>query len=295
MLSHINDYLDYIKYERNYSDYTYKFYKRDLEEFASFLKQENIKIIDQKTIKSFMYRLKQNGNEERSIARKLSSLKSYFKYLRKNEISMENPFEFIEKQKIKKPLPELLTYDEIMELLRIEISPKEELNKRNYLIVRVLFATGVRVSELTNIKLENIDYEEDVIKILGKGNKERYVFFDEETEVLLKKYILIERETIRQNKNNTFLFLNRFGEKMSERSIELILQDMGRRLKSPKEIYPHMLRHSFASFLLDSGADLRSIQELLGHKSLQATQVYTNLSTQRLQKNYLQAHPHSKK
>lgn len=295
MLSHVNAYLDYIKYEKNYSEYTYKFYKRDLDEFALFLKEENIQIIDQKTIKSFMYKLKMNGNEERSIARKLSSLKSYFKYLRKNGISMENPFEFIERQKIKKPLPELLTYEEIIELLTIEISNKEEFNIRNYLIVRVLFATGVRVSELTNMKIDDFDFIDDVIKILGKGNKERYVFFDEETKRLVKKYILNEREIIRQNKNNSYLFLNRFGEKMSERSIELILQDMGRRLKSPKEVYPHMLRHSFASFLLDSGADLRSIQELLGHKSLQATQVYTSLSTQRLQKNYLQSHPHSKK
>ena len=293
MLKYIDLYLDYIKYEKNYSELTIKSYKRDFEEFNSFLKQEEIDIIDAKTIRAYMYYLSSN-NTRRSIARKLSSLKSYYKYLRKNELSKENPFETLERQHIKKRLPEILTMYEISELMSIEISNKEEINKRNYLIVRLLFASGVRVSELTNIKLTDIDLNEKYLKIHGKGNKDRLVFVDDETIDYVYDYISVYREMFENHNETSYLFINKFGNKLTDRSVQLILQEMGRRMKTPKDIYPHMLRHSFASSLLEDGADLRSIQELLGHKSLQSTQVYTSLSNQRLQQNYLQSHPHAK-
>ncbi len=294
MLKYIDLYLDYIKYEKNYSELTIKSYKRDFEEFNTFLKQEEIDIIDAKTIRAYMYYLSSN-NTRRSIARKLSSLKSYYKYLRKNELSKENPFETLERQHIKKRLPEILTMDEISELLSIEISNKEEINKRNYLIVRLLFVSGVRVSELTSIKLTDIDLNEKYLKIHGKGNKDRLVFVDDETIDYVYDYISVYREMFENHNETSYLFINKFGNKLTDRSVQLILQEMGRRMKTPKDIYPHMLRHSFASSLLEDGADLRSIQELLGHKSLQSTQVYTSLSNQRLQQNYLQSHPHAKK
>lgn len=287
-------FLDYLQYEKRYSQYTFKFYKRDLEEFENFLNQEDISEVNHKTIKSYMYSLTKKGNSRRTIARKLSSLKSFYKYIRKNNLSEDDPFSLIEKQHISKRLPEVLQIDEIIELMEIELSDKEHINNRNYLLIRILFATGVRVSELTNIKIEHIDFNESYLKIRGKGNKDRFVFFDEDTRNLLLNYLKNDWPLFKKEET-TFIFLNKFGNKISERSVELILQEKGRKLKSPKDIYPHMIRHTYASMLLESGADLRVIQELLGHTSLQATQVYTSLSNQRLQKNYLDAHPHSKK
>lgn len=287
-------FLDYLQYEKRYSQYTFKFYKRDLDEFEQFLDQEDIKEVNHKTIKSYMYSLTKKGNSRRTIARKLSSLKSFYKYLRKNNLSDNDPFSLVEKQHISKRLPEVLQIDEIVELMEIELTDKEHLNNRNYLLVRILFATGVRVSELTNIKIEHIDFNESYLKIRGKGNKDRFVFFDEDTRNLLLNYLKNDWPLFKKEETN-YVFLNKFGNKISERSVELILQEKGRKLRNPKDIYPHMIRHSYASMLLESGADLRVIQELLGHTSLQATQVYTSLSNQRLQKKYLDAHPHSKK
>ena len=287
-------FLDYLQYEKRYSPYTFKFYKRDLDEFEQFLEMEMLDKVSNKTIKSYMYFLSKKGNTRRTIARKLSSLKSYYKYLRKNELSEEDPFALIEKQHISKRLPEVLSINEIVELMEIEIADKDYLNNRNYLIVRILFSTGVRVSELTNIKLEHIDFNEGYLKVRGKGDKDRIVFFDEDTRNILYNFLQNDWPMFKKEETN-YIFLNKFGNKISERSVELILQEKGRKMKSPKEIYPHMLRHSYASSLLESGADLRVIQELLGHTSLQATQVYTSLSNQKLQKNYLDSHPHSKK
>ena len=287
-------FLNYLQYEKRYSPYTFKFYKRDLEEFEQFLEMEMLDKVSNKTIKSYMYYLSKKGNTRRTIARKLSSLKSYYKYLRKNELSQEDPFALIEKQHISKRLPEVLSISEIIELMEIEIADKDYLNNRNYLIVRILFSTGVRVSELTNIKLEHIDFNEGYLKVRGKGDKDRIVFFDEDTKNILYNFLQNDWPMFKKEETN-YIFLNKFGNKISERSVELILQEKGRKMKSPKEIYPHMLRHSYASSLLESGADLRVIQELLGHTSLQATQVYTSLSNQKLQKNYLDSHPHSKK
>ena len=142
--------------------------------------------------------------------------------------------------------------------------------------------------------MEHIDFNEGYLKVRGKGDKDRIVFFDEDTKNILYNFLQNDWSKFKKEETN-YVFLNKFGNKISERSVELILQEKGRKMKSPKEIYPHMLRHSYASSLLESGADLRVIQELLGHTSLQATQVYTSLSNQKLQKNYLDSHPHSKK
>ena len=144
------------------------------------------------------------------------------------------------------------------------------------------------------LKLFPKDFQEGYLKVRGKGNKDRIVFFDEDTKCILYNFLNNDWPLFKKEETS-FIFLNKFGKKISERSVELILQEKGRMMKSPKEIYPHMLRHSYASSLLESGADLRVIQELLGHTSLQATQVYTSLSNQKLQKNYLDSHPHSKK
>ena len=158
-------FIDYLQYEKKYSEYTIKFYSRDLDEFTSFLTQEEIEKVDNKTLKNYMYFLSKKGNTRRTIARKLSTLKSYYKYLRKKKISDEDPFALVEKQHLSKRLPEVLTIDEIVELMEINITDKEHLNNRNYLIVRLLFATGVRVSELTNMKIEHFDFNESYLKV----------------------------------------------------------------------------------------------------------------------------------
>ena len=287
-------FLNYLQYEKRYSPYTFKFYKRDLEEFEQFLEMEMLDKVSNKTIKSYMYFLSKKGNTRRTIARKLSSLKSYYKYLRKNELSEEDPFALIEKQHISKRLPEVLSINEIVELMEIEIADKDYLNNRNYLIVRILFSTGVRVSELTNIKLEHIDFNEGYLKVRGKGDKDRIVFFDEDTKNILYNFLQNDWPMFKKEETN-YIFLNKFGNKISERSVELILQEKGRKMKSPKEIYPHMLRHSYASSLLESGADLRVIQELLGHESISTTQIYTHINNRTIKKVYDKAHPRGDK
>ena len=175
-------FLDYLQYEKRYSQYTFKFYKRDLDEFEQFLNQEDINEVNHKTIKSYMYSLTKKGNSRRTIARKLSSLKSFYKYLRKNNLSDNDPFSLVEKQHISKRLPEVLQIDEIVELMEIELTDKEHLNNRNYLLVRILFAAGVRVSELVNLDISDICFDTSSFIVTRKGGDQQEIFMPVQVE-----------------------------------------------------------------------------------------------------------------
>lgn len=291
------DFLNYLEYERNLSKLTIKSYGRDMNEFENFLNSEglDIKNIDHKVLRMYQARLITKNNSRRSIARKVSTLRTYFKFLNKNNYLNINPFVYFERQKIDKRLPEVLSIGEITELLNIEVSENQELNLRNKAIVHLLYSSGMRVSELVNVKFSDIDFENSLIKVLGKGNKERFVMMYDEAKEVIKEYIRIAYPLLSVGKDSEYLLLNSNGEKLTQRGVELVLQKMGNNMSPKKRIYPHILRHSFATHLLDGGADLRSIQELLGHESIEATQVYTHLSNQALHKNYSSAHPHSKR
>lgn len=297
MLSHYKEFFDYLGIERNMSPLTVKAYQRDLDEFTAFLGKEDIKEdeIDHRILRFYSSSLMMKKNSKKTIARKLSSLRTYYRFLNKNGYRDNNPFTYFERQKLDKKLPEVLTIKEVMDLMEIEISPSKDLNLRNKALIHLLYSSGVRVSELVNIKLDDIYWESQEIKVLGKGNKERFVMLYDEAVNILKSYCETARLNLIKGEDCGYLFVNRLGQKMTPRGVESVLKEMGNHMRPPKSIYPHILRHSFATHLLDGGADLRSIQELLGHDSIEATQIYTHLSTQSLRESFYKAHPHSRK
>ena len=226
----------------------------------------------------------------------MSSLKSFYKYLRKNNLSDNDPFSLVEKQHISKRLPEVLQIDEIVELMEIELTDKEHLNNRNYLLVRILFATGVRVSELTKIKIEHIDFNESYLKIRGKGNKDRVVYFAKQAQAALKIYLDDRKKILQEKKVENepeYIFINQKGNRLSAAGIRWIVSRYSGVEGTNHHISPHAFRHTFATQLLSNGADVRAVQELLGHSSISTTQRYTHITTEKLIEIYNKAHPHS--
>lgn len=296
MLIKKEEFLDYLTYERNVSPLTVESYRRDLNEFDIFLQKEDIKFenIDHKIIRTYNSQQLYKGNKRRTISRKNSSLRSYYRFLNNNNFYDKNPFIYLERQKIETKLPEVLTIKELQELVEITITDIKEINIRNKTIVHLLYSSGMRVSELVNVKINDIIWSESVIKVLGKGNKERFVFVNEVAMGYLEYYVNNSRKELIKENINDSLFINKFGNPLTKRSVEMILKSMGEMMTPPKRVYPHILRHSFATHLLNGGADLRSIQELLGHESLKATQVYTHISNRQIKENYWKSHPHSK-
>jgi len=300
MLIRIEEFFKYLKFERNYSDQTLISYKYDIEHFDNFLVTEGIQFneIDHKIIRMYNSSLMYRDNSRRTIARKNSSLRTYYRFLIRNNYISSNPFEYVERQKIDKKLPEVLTINEIIEILNVRVSPYEEINLRNKSIIHLLYSSGMRVSEIVSIKIRDIDFENQNIIVTGKGNKQRIVLMNDVCIECLKSYLKLARPKIVHvgtMEDQGFVYANKQGKPLTTRSVEIFLKKMGEQMSPPKRIYPHIFRHSFATHLLDGGADLRVIQELLGHSSVQATQVYTHLSNKALKDNYDQAHPHSHK
>jgi len=265
VLINLKDFFQYLKYERNYSDLTIKSYKLDIEHFDNFLTVEAIKFedIDHRIIRMYNSSLMYKNNSRRTIARKNSSLRTYFRFLIKNGYINNNPFEYVERQKIDKKLPEVLTIDEVCEILQIEISNEKFINLRNKTIIHLLYSSGMRVSEIVSIKSREIDFNEGSIVVLGKGNKQRIVLINDVCLDVLKEYLKerIAYIEVAPEKDPGYVFCNKQGEALTTRTIELTLKKMGEHMSPPKRIYPHIFRHSFATHLLDGGADLRIIQE----------------------------------
>lgn len=299
MKNNLQAFLDYLKNEKQSSIHTVVAYSKDLNDFYNHLSSQGIleQQIDLTTAEGYLYNLLKQNITRRSIARKISSLRSYFKFLVRNNFYKINPFINIETQKYQKNLPSFLALEEIKQLLEVVVSNDKNINYRNWLIIHLLYGTGVRVSELTNIKLADIDHYQKVIKVFGKGNKERLVFINEFAYQYLEHYLAEVRPLImtKYQKNHNLVLINNRGEAITNRGIELIVKKMGQELRPPKDIYPHMLRHSFATHLMDNGMDIRSVQELLGHQSLSATQVYTHVSLTSLRRVYDKAHPRNQK
>lgn len=295
MLIKLDEFFMNIQYERNLSLKTVESYRRDILEFDNYLKENGVLFeqINHQIIRAYNSHLMVKENTRRTIAQKNSALRTYFKFLLKNGYIAEDPFIFVERQKISRKLPEVLTINEIIEILNIELSPKDYINERNRAIIHLLYSSGMRVSEIVSVKVKDLDFNEGCIIVLGKGNKERVVLMNDECIEVLKHYLEYGRPKLMRDYENPYLFLNAQGTQISQRSIEEFLKAMGEKMNPPKHIYPHIFRHSFATHLLDGGADLRTIQELLGHASLQATQVYTHVSNQALRDNYRYYHPHS--
>jgi len=279
-------YLDYLKYNRNYSDNTINSYKRDIIQFNNYITKD-YKDLNYNDCKSYLSYLYDDNNCKSSVSRKISSLKSYFKYLEKNNIIEKNPFSLISLPKKEKRLPKFINYDDLDAIIK-SLTETTFINKRDKLIFELLYSTGIRLSELDNIKLKDIDFSEKNIKILGKGNKERIVFFGDYSLDIIKSYL-------KDLNNNEYLLVSKNNKKISTRTIQKSIDRIIKTASIKKDITPHTLRHTFATHLLNEGCDILTVQELLGHSSLDTTQIYTHISNERLRKVYLDTHPRSKK
>lgn len=288
----INNYLDYLKYEKNYSDYTILNYKEDIYEFFQYLEREGLhyKTLVYSDLRFFLMYLKDEKKDKNSsIDRKLSSLRGFYQYLANEKVVSSNVFSLLNGPKKEKKLPRYFEYSELEELFSV-CSLKNPLEERNRLILEMLYATGVRVGELVSIQVASINQNSKTIVILGKGNKERVVHYGQYCAEALKLYLRDGYQTLNR-KNSPYLFLNAQGGVLTERGVRYILEEIIKRTSIQKHISPHMIRHSFATHLLNQGCDLMSVQKLLGHESIKATQIYTHVTTDRLKSVYQNSFP----
>ena len=281
----VNKFLDYVK-TRGFSDYTYESYKEDLEAFVKFFPNKNIKDIEVKDIREYIRSMYDKKYKATTISRHISTLKSFYNYLESEDIIKNNPMVLISNPKKEKKLPNYLNYEDTEKLLKTpDINTKEGLMAA--LILEMLYSTGVRVGELVSIKVNDINRKERSILVFGKGRKERIVFYGSNCEKLLNKYLEKHQEL--------YLFTNKHGEKINERTVRQIVSDTAKKAHINVKVTPHTLRHTYATHLLNDGADLKSVGDLLGHENLSTTGIYTHVSNDRLRKVYLNAHPRAKK
>ncbi len=294
-MKYIDKYLEYLKVERKYSNKTILSYKDDLIEYNEFLGNNftNILNIDMNIVNNYMKYLYDRKITKSSISRKLSSIRGLYNYLVREDIIKENHFNKIQNPKRELYLPKFLKDEELDKIFSVcnSNNPTEE---RDTLIIELLYATGVRVSELVNIKIKDINREEKLIKVLGKGNKERMVIYNSHTKKALDTY-LKDGYNYFNKKSSEYLILNKNGNKLSERYIREIINKKVSQASLDIKISPHTLRHTFATDILENGADLMTVKELLGHESLNTTSIYTHITNEQIKKTYNLAHPRAKK
>ncbi len=301
----MNEYLDlYLKYLENLksgSSHTKDAYFRDVTRFLSYIESQSIsdlKSIDRLVVVNYISLLRLGEVSSKpvstsTLARNLSSLRNFFHFLMEYYNFECNPFNQFKVSTTSKKLPEFLFYTEVEQMIE-SVDIQKLLGRRNKAIIEVLYGCGLRVSELCNLKINQIDFENKMITVLGKGNKQRIVPYYDELNTVLYDYMDNERILLVKNKDEQHLFVNKFGNQITPRGIEDIVQKQGMLSGLNIKIYPHMFRHSFATHLLDNGADLRIVQELLGHENLSTTQIYTHVTSDKLKKVYLNAHPRAK-
>jgi tyrosine recombinase XerC len=280
----IPKFLSYLEIEKNYSPHTILNYKIDLEEFFDFLGSIKFNDVDYPALRRYLAQIRQKNLKPRTVARKLSCLRSFFKYMQREGIVDKNPAVLLVTPKLDKPLPHFLTEEEAVRLIESPNTDKlAELRDRA--IFETLYSTGIRVSELVGMNVESVDGIGNVIRVMGKGRKERIVPIGEKAVDAIHRYC--ESRKIR----TSALFLNKSGKRLTDRSVRNIINKYIQRESGKQHVSPHMFRHSFATHLLNHGADLRSVQELLGHVNLSTTQIYTHLTTEKLKNVYDKAHP----
>ena len=295
MDKYIDEFLNYLEYQKNYSLHTIKNYKDDLIIFENFLDIKKIDDLNDVTyyiVRSYLKYLNDLKYKTKSVARILSSLRGFFKYLDQHNIVKDNPMVLIATPKIEKKLPKYLEYNEVEKLLNAP-NLKTDIGVRDYVILEILYSTGIRVSELVNIKVKDIDMSAKEIRILGKGNKERIVLFGKVLKEKLELYFASTYPKLNIN-NSPYLLVNKHGNKINDREIRTIVDNM-KIAGINKKISPHTLRHTFTTHMLNGGADIKTVSELLGHESLSTTTIYTHLSNEQLKKVYLSAHPRARR
>ena len=295
MEEEINNYIDYLTFERRNSKNTCDSYKSDLDEYKAYLNQRHIdtvKKVSRDDIVKYLELLSKENIKDSSIARKLTSIKNFHKYMFSKELVSIDVSSTVERPKLAKHLPNVLTVEEVDKLLDIKLDTV--LDIRNKAMLELLYGTGLRITELLDLKVFDLDLENCIVRCLGKGSKERIVPIGEYIIIYLTKYLDVRGELLKK-KNSDYLFLNKNGGRLSRFSFFKILKKMLEEKGIKKDISPHSLRHSFATHMLENGADLRSIQELLGHSDIATTRIYTHISNNKVKKDYDEYHPRSKK
>jgi len=294
MRKEISQFLSSLKHEKNASPHTISSYKRDLLQLAGYLEEKKVvlKEIDNVVLRGFLARLQENQNKRSTMARKLAAIRSFFQFCIKKKWLEDNPAKAVATPKQEKHVPSFLSEDEMAQFLDLP-QTTQPLDLRDKAALELLYATGMRVSELAGLDLDDLNFSERLIRVRGKGKKERLIPFGKKAEDCLAFYIRSRPQINKGNIEAKALFLNYRGERLSSRSVERIVDKYIRVTALRRKISPHSLRHSFASHLLSRGADLRVIQELLGHESLATTQKYTHLDLRQLLEVYKKSHPRS--
>lgn len=280
------------------SEHTRLAYEKDLRDFAEHFRDSNLdfKDIQSNNITEYFesfQKEKFKNYKASTLSRKLSSLRCFYRYLNEHHIIEHNPTSRIKNPKQAKHLPDFMMFEEVLNLLEsFDCSDPEGM--RNRVMFELIYACGLRVSECTQLSLDNIDYVSRTLRFVGKGNKERITPFYDDIGVMLKDYVKTMRPQLMHDQKHAKVFVSKKGKPISNRSVQYILDASAKKAGIYRSIHPHMLRHSFATHMLDNGADLRVLQELLGHANLSTTQIYTHVSLDRLKKSYLKAHPRAK-
>ncbi|RDW19477.1 tyrosine recombinase XerC [Oceanobacillus arenosus] len=294
-LTSFRSFVEYLQIEKNASPNTVKCYQNDLESFLEFLNQEGIhqlNDVNHQVVRLFLTGLYDQKLSRRSVSRKISSLRSFFKFMEREKQVESNPFIQVTLPKTTKPIPGFLYMEELEKLFEVS-DMTDPLGQRDQAILETLYGTGIRVSECQGIKLSDIDFSIGTIFIMGKGRKERYVPFGRYAEIAMETYIQEGRQKLlkKSNTETNALFLNARGNPLTVRGIRLILNKMVDKAALTVHVHPHKLRHTFATHLLNEGADLRTVQELLGHENLSSTQIYTHVTKDHLREVYMKSHP----
>lgn len=287
----IEDFLRYLLIDKGYSKNTISSYRQDLDRFNDYFNNKNINDIDSNDLKNYIKSLNKKLTEK-SISRSISCLKSFYKFLIIEKVIKDNPTDGLYMPKVKKSLPNIMSVEDVTKLLDIKLD--DHFSYRNKAMLELMYATGLRVSELVELKLNDVDFSDDIVRIMGKGSKERIIPMGDFAKTYLEEYIYNHRNLMLKGNNCEYIFLNNHGKKMTRQGFFKIIKKLASDIGISTEISPHTLRHSFASHLLKYGADLRTIQELLGHSDISTTQIYTHVANEELRKNYDEYHPHGK-
>ncbi len=293
MRKYITSYINYIYIEKKLSDNTKSAYEKDLLMFSHYLNNKSVDKITYHDITNYINHLYDLKEKDKSIARKIVSIRTFFNYLMKEKIIKTNPSEKLESPKIRKTLPTTLSLEEVDKLLSTK--PKTAKDWRNKAMIELMYACGLRVSELVNLELININLKDNYVRVFGKGKKERIVPMADVTTEILDEYINVYRPSLLKAYLTDKVFLSSYGKGITRQGFFKILKKEAEKVGIKKSFSPHTLRHSFATHLLENGADLRSIGELLGHENIKTTQIYTHLSDNKKRKDYDEFFPRNKK
>lgn len=290
----LDTFIRYLEVEKRYSPNTTAAYRSDLEQFSAYLNENDegslhLLTVPRETIRSYLGTMMRHGMSSRSVGRKLASLRSFYNYLHRRDIIESNPTAGLTTPKIEKRLPAFLREEEIVAAMD-SIPDETLLDLRDKAVLELFYGTGIRLAELVHLDVGDLDFESRSLRVLGKGNKERILPLGKKLIATLLAY-LDKRKSDDSQESATPLFINKDGKRMSRRGVQLRVNKRLRDVSEKKKLSPHVLRHTFATHLLDRGADLEAVKELLGHSSLSTTQVYTHLTMDHLKKVYRRSHP----